>query len=359
MPRSSEAQVAAIGAALKAASVLAPMLRPMSRPSGIPFPPEGADDTAAATKITRGEERMPSRRTLLKSAIASTLGASLPKESPCRAQTTPAAAPPNRGDTYETHAKGIRILPGQWRPHYPWEQIAWISPAWTSQDYLWLDFPEAIFSSQGLLYLSAINPKFPVVFPDLPKIRWRQIPAGLAFERKLPSGVRFGGHVVQRTERLVELELHLHNGSKAPLRQIVLQTCLYLRAIREFADFTNTNKYVHSKSSGWIPLSEALLMKETGPSPYRVGWRRDGKAVADLPVMVTVSNQPDRLVAMTWHEQTLSLIGNARHPCMHADPLFKDFEPGERATIRGHIVFFEGKLHDFDWEKETRIGRKP
>ena len=55
-------------------------------------------------------------------------------------------------DTYETHAKGIRILPGQWRPLYPFEQIAWVSPPWPSQDYIWLDFPEAIFCNLGLLY---------------------------------------------------------------------------------------------------------------------------------------------------------------------------------------------------------------
>ncbi len=38
-------------------------------------------------------------------------------------------------ETYEIHAKGIRILPGQWRPHYPFEQIAWVSPPWPSQDF--------------------------------------------------------------------------------------------------------------------------------------------------------------------------------------------------------------------------------
>lgn len=30
-------------------------------------------------------------------------------------------------DAYATHAKGIRILPGQWRPHYPFEQVVWIN----------------------------------------------------------------------------------------------------------------------------------------------------------------------------------------------------------------------------------------
>ena len=51
--------------------------------------------------------------------------------------------------------------------------------------------------------------------------------------------------------------------------------------------------------------------------------------------MVTVSNQAERLVAFTWHESTYSLIGNPRHPCMHADPSFPDIPPGQTATIRG------------------------
>jgi len=73
-------------------------------------------------------------------------------------------------ETYETHAKGIRIVPGQWRPHYPFEQIAWVSPPWPSQDYCWLDFPEAIFTDQGLLFLSHVNPKVTAEFPDLPPV---------------------------------------------------------------------------------------------------------------------------------------------------------------------------------------------
>ena len=70
--------------------------------------------------------------------------------------------------TYETEISGIRILPGAWRPHYEWEQIAWISPPWPSQDYIWYDFPEAIFSNMGLLYLSHVNPSIQSAFAGLP-----------------------------------------------------------------------------------------------------------------------------------------------------------------------------------------------
>lgn len=254
------------------------------------------------------------------------------------------------GDTYETQAKGIRIFPGKWRPHYPWEHIAWISPSWPSQDYLWLDFPEAIFTSQGLLYLSHVNPGIDAAFSDLPKVPWREVPNGIAFDRQLPNGVSFGGSVTKQTDTPVALELQIKNGSAQSLKNIELQTCAYLRGIREFSDYTRDNKFVHVPGEGWTPLSQAVNLKE-GSSPYRVGWRTKGKPVADWPVMATRSNKAERWVGMTWGKDTLSLIGNQNHPCMHADPKFKDLEPGEAATIHGAIFFFEGKLADFDFSK--------
>ena len=31
-------------------------------------------------------------------------------------------------------AEEVRMVPGQWRPQYPWKQIAWISSPWASQE---------------------------------------------------------------------------------------------------------------------------------------------------------------------------------------------------------------------------------
>lgn len=253
---------------------------------------------------------------------------------------------PDSGDTYETHAKGIRILPGQWRPHYPWEQIAWVSPSWPSQDYLWLDFPEAIFTSQGLLYLSHVNPPIATVFHDLPRIPWREIPQGIAFDRELPNGVSFGGSVTKGSETEVDLELHLRNGSPEPLNNITLQTCAFLRGIKEFSDFTRENKFIHTPVAGWISMPRAGEIQEEN-GKYGLGWRTRGKKVADLPWVVTKSNQGERCVAMTWFEDTLSMVSNPNHPCMHADPQLKNLSPGDETSIRGKISFFEGPLQDF------------
>jgi hypothetical protein len=292
------------------------------------------------------------RREFLGNSVAVSAALALASSAAAADPSSSTAAPTSSqpAETYETHAKGIRILPGEWRPHYPWEQIVWISPSWPSQDYLWLDFPEAIFTNQGLLFLSHVNPPLPAVFADLPKVPWQEIPGGLAFERTLPNGVSFGGKVVRDGDQVADLELHLRNGSGKELKDITLQTCAFLRGIREFADYTRDNKFVHVTGQGWTPIAKAMTMEEE-KGKYRVGWRMKGKAVADLPVAVTLSNKGSRLMAMTWLDDTLSLVSNPNHPCVHADPQFKDLAPDEEASIRGKIIFFEGELEEFDFAK--------
>ncbi len=247
--------------------------------------------------------------------------------------------------SYETDVSGIRIVPGCWRPHYPFEQIAWVSPPWPSQDYLWVDFPEAIFSDIGLLYLSHVNPSFPVLFPRLPKVPWKEIPECIAVARALPNCVGFGGSLIKESDSTVAMELHISNGSDQALKNIGLQTCIFLRAIKEFSAFTNDNKFVHLPDHGWLPFPEAVATKSE-EGKYRLGWR-SGHASADLPVMVTVSGQGEHLVAVTWYEDTYSLVGNPGHPCMHADPAFPGIGPGETSSIRGKILFFGGSLEEF------------
>jgi len=50
--------------------------------------------------------------------------------------------------------------------------------------------------------------------------------------------------------------------------------------------------------------------------------RRSGPAVADWPIMIVRSAEAERWAGMTWYADTLSLVGNKGHPCMHADPFF-------------------------------------
>ncbi len=249
---------------------------------------------------------------------------------------------------YSNAIRGIRIYPGQWRPHYPYEHIAWVSPPWPSQEYVWLDFPEAIFCNLGLIFLSHVDP--PMDIP-LPQIKWSSFPNGIGFDRQLPNGVRFGGSVTLASDNTVGLELHLYNGTAKPLTNITLQTCSYLHEIHEFADLTNDNKFVNLANEGWVTLAHAKTLAARPGQPYRIGWRTKGKLLADLPVNIAKSNMADRYVAMTWYKDTLSMIGNPHFPCMHADPQFHDLDPDESASIHGKLIFYEGKLEDFDYLK--------
>ena len=254
---------------------------------------------------------------------------------------------PELDEIVRLHAKatgGIRILPGQWRPHYPYEQIAWIRPTWGGDQYVWLDFPEAIFTDIGLIFLSHINPQIRSMYPELPKVEWRAEAEGVSYERTLPNGVRFAGRVSKKTDTKVALHLSLQNGMDKPLRRITLQTCAFLHGIKEFADETQENKFVFVRDVGWVTFEKARRkLKPKGR--YKLGWR-GGPAVADWPVMVARSNAAERHLAMTWYEGTLSLVGNKWHPCLHADPFFPDLEPGARADIHGALFFIEGSLED-------------
>jgi hypothetical protein len=295
-------------------------------------------------------------------------GAAATKTEAAAPQAAPAPTPVN----WWTYSRSIRILPGQWRPHYPWEQIAWISPPWPGQDYLWVDFPQALLADQGWFFLSHVNLETPDVlsdlcgtsiYPGLPRVEWQALPEGLTFERELPNGLRFGGSLTKTDDSTVAMEMHLHNGTGQPLTNIRLQTCLFLRASKEFGDYTRDNKFVHVPGAGWMSLELAReLPQEKEKGIYTIGFRGRGRPLVDLPVIVCVSQGDpswwQRLVAMTWYHDTASVTGNPNHPCMHADPKFPDLAPGESASVRGDIIFFEGTLSDFeDTEAFKRLAK--
>jgi len=250
------------------------------------------------------------------------------------------------GDTYETHVEGIRILPGQWRPHYPWEHIAWASPSWACQDYVWLDFPETLVTDQGLFYVSHLNPEIPpeeMKFEPMAAVAWREVEGGIAYERTLPNGLWFSGSVTKKSETEVALGIRVGNKGDETFTGVSLRTCMFLRAAREFSQHINANKFAHFRDAGWVSYELAprmgLSLEYEGPD--------GGSSVADLPVTVCVSGLAQRLVAMTWFEDTFQFGGNMLRPCLHADPALPDLAPSSKAALYGEVIFFEGTLDDF------------
>ncbi len=238
------------------------------------------------------------------------------------------------------------ISPGLWRPLFGTEQIAWVSPPWSSREYIWLDFPEAIFSDNELLFLSHINTRIPYKYRYLKSVEWEETEEGIEYKQELPNGVSFGGSVAKKSENIISLELWVHNGSDDPMKDVKLQTCAYLHGIEEFDQKTSENKLVHVAGHGWISHMEARELNDV-EGKYHVGWL-SGPRVVDLPVMLALSEEAGHLVAFTWFEDTYSFVGNKNHPCFHADPRMGDIEAGESKTIKGELIFFDGTVEEFE-----------
>ena len=245
---------------------------------------------------------------------------------------------------FDSIVNKINISPGLWRPMFHSEQIAWISPPWESQEYIYLDFPEAIFLEGNLLYLSHVSNRFPAIFNfRLPEVEWKGNDSILTYERHLPNNISFGGEIKIKSSNTVKLKLWIENQTDDTLKNILLQTCSYLHQIKEFDMSTNDNKYIHVKDKGWMSLQKALSIKDSLPQngSYKIGWR-SGPMISDIPVIIVSSKNNEKHIAMTWHENTYSFIGNSAHPCFHADPYFNDIEPHQTKTIVGALIFFQG-----------------
>jgi len=239
----------------------------------------------------------------------------------------------------------IRIEGGSWRPEGPYEQIAWVHLPWPKAGLVMLDFPEAVFSDQGLLFLSHESQCFHQLWPNLPKAEWQPIDGGIAFERKLPNNLVYGGSLAAGSDNRVDMKLWGRNEDDLAIGNLQLQVCVYMPKAPQFAANTMDNKYVHLAGRGWMKFPEALASGvKTGR--WRLGWR-SGLPSADEPLIVTESDDGHRLMAIEWGEATYSLVGNPAHPCMHADPDWPDLDPGQQCEITGRLYFYEGTLDDF------------
>ena len=118
------------------------------------------------------------------------------------------------------------------------------------------------------------------------------------------------------------------------------------------------SEYCRDNGAHTILLSRSPGSVRRGRARTTSGWtsRKPYSAIlaCSTSVIVTVSQKGDRIVAMTWGENTYSLIGNPTHPCMHADPFFPDLEPDQEARIHGELLFFEGSLDAFGEWLENR-----
>ncbi len=188
---------------------------------------------------------------------------------------------------------------------------------WDASAYVVLDVPEAIWWQNGgrreLLYLAHTH--VPTVWSKqgvkLKPLEWERKPDGtLRVERKLPNGVVFGTSVTPERSG-VRLHMWLKNGTDKTLTGLVVQNCVMLRGVPQFAQQINDNKHI--------------------AKPYVATRSKDGK----------------RWVITAW-DPCHRVWANPPCPCMHSDPKFPDCPPGKTVHLRGWLSFYEG--HKIDAE---------
>ena len=179
---------------------------------------------------------------------------------------------------------------------------------WDPKSYVVVDLPEAIFSGNKLLFLAHTH--IPTMWDEqhvtIDNVDWSRDADGiLHFERVLPNKVAFGARIQGRVGG-ADMELWLRNGSSEPLAGLRTQICDHLKGAPEFSQQTTNNK------------------------------------VFANPSVAVHSAGGDRWILTTW-ERCGRAWGNAKVPCLHADPVLPDCAPNETVRVRGRIDFYEGK----------------
>jgi peptidoglycan/xylan/chitin deacetylase (PgdA/CDA1 family) len=179
---------------------------------------------------------------------------------------------------------------------------------WSSDEYVVVDLPEAIFSNLGLLFLAHTH--IPTVWNQRNKIienvDWERLPSGgLRSSWRLPDGTSFGASILPQQDE-VRMELWLRNGTAQALTGLRTQICVLLKEAESFNMQTSENK-VFGKTA-------AAVRASAGNRWIVTEWERCGR---------------------TW--------GNALCPCLHSDPVLPDCPPGQTVKVTGRLWFAQGE----------------
>jgi peptidoglycan/xylan/chitin deacetylase (PgdA/CDA1 family) len=234
-------------------------------------------------------------------AVAGQKGKELPEAKPARDRDSTLQVLPYPGGRHPR----IGFLDGAIDPQRG-TKVSLFAP-WEDGGYVVLDLPEAIWSNLGLTYLAHTH--IPTIWDEsdeiVPNVDWTVHEDGhLSFERSLPNGIQFGSSVVPEKDG-ARLEHWLENGTKEKLTGMKIQVCAMLKGAKGFIQQDNENKRFEA------PV--AVAKSESGGRWVLLAFERCGRA---------------------W--------GNTQVPCLHADPVLPDAEPGERVGVKGRIWFYRG-----------------
>jgi hypothetical protein len=200
---------------------------------------------------------------------------------------------------------------------------------WPNGGYAVADVPEAIWSNLGLTYLAHTH--IPTIWTqqgiELEKLEWERLPDQiLRLRRRLPNGIEFTT-LVRATADAVRMEMTLANGTSQRLSDLRVQNCVMLGHLTGFEAQSNDNKLFRA------------------------------------PYCAARSSEGARWIISAW-SPCQRAWGNAPCPCLHSDPQFPDCEPGQTATVRGWLSFYEGtdvdaeiaRIDEIDWQRTHGAG---
>ena len=183
---------------------------------------------------------------------------------------------------------------------------------WNDGGYVVVDLPEAVWHQspahkRELLYLAHTH--VPTLWDrlsvTLTPLEWnREKPGALSLTRNFPNEIQMTSKADVVADG-VRFKFSVKNGTSEILTGLQIQMCGMLKSLTGFSDQTNDNKVFSA------PF--AACRDRTGNRWVILGFDHCHRA---------------------W--------GNARCPCLHADPLVPDCAPGETQTVRGWLSFFEG-----------------
>jgi prepilin-type processing-associated H-X9-DG protein len=192
---------------------------------------------------------------------------------------------------------------------------------WDANSYVVVDVPEAIWSNLGLTYLAHthIDTIWAKQGIALERLEWNRRPdGGLDIRRKLPNGIEFAVAVTP-TRDAVLMEMRLANGTGEKLTDLRIQNCVMTKMAKGFEQQANENK----------------VLKD----PYAACRSADGK----------------RWIVTAW-QGCHRTWANEKCPCFHSDPKFPDLEPGQEATLKGWLSFYEGTDIEAEFSRIEETG---
>lgn len=174
--------------------------------------------------------------------------------------------------------------------------------------YVVIDVPEAVWCEKELVYLAHkhIPTKWEKKGIALERFDWtREADGALTSKRTLPDGLAISVRFDAEADG-ARMELRLKNGSDHRLSGLWAQVCVMLKGAPGFNAQTKDNKV----------------------------------KVADAGVCAVRSEDGKRCIATVFEKP--KLWENPPCPCIHADPLFPDLEPGQEAVSHGRVFVYEG-----------------